>query len=174
MTGKMTRVRVSRLLASSLASGLLAATTLAQTAPNPKAPGVTAASPGAKTLAPRTAVPRSQRAEWYYARRLGVDHMQVRSIASGASLEFRYRVLDVQKAKILNEKRATPYLIDWQTGAKLSVPTMEKIGALRQVADPVLGREYWMIFSNPGKIVKPGERVDVVVGTFRVEGLMVE
>jgi hypothetical protein len=119
-------------------------------------------------------VPRSQRAQMYYARRFGVDHLKVRTTASGASLEFRYRVLDGDKAKILNDKRATPYMVDWQTGNRLLVPTMEKIGTLRQVANPEVGREYWMVFSNPGKLVKPGQRVDVVVGSFRVEGLTVE
>jgi hypothetical protein len=119
-------------------------------------------------------VPRSQRAEMFYARRFGVDHLQVRYTASGSSLQFRYRVLDAEKAKILNDKRANPYLIDRETGNKLAVPTMEKIGTLRQVATPEEGREYWMVFSNPGKLVKPGQRVDVVIGSFRVEGLLVE
>jgi hypothetical protein len=136
-------------------------------------------APSAKTApaaaATRAApVSRSQRAEMYYARRFGVDHLQVRSTASGASLQFRYRVLDAHKAQILNDKRATPYMIDMQTGNRLLVPTMEKIGALRQMAAPEVGREYWMVFSNPGKLVKPGQRVDIVVGPFRVEGLTVE
>ena len=128
--------------------------------------------PAAGTRA--VAVPRSQRAEMYYARRFGVDHMQVRSTASGASLQFRYRVLDPHKAKILSSKQATPYMIDLRTGNRLQVPNMEKIGALRQMVDPEAGREYWMVFSNPGKLVQPGQKVDVVVGSFRVEGLTVE
>ena len=138
-----------------------------QGGPSGQAPPMSAA---ARTVQ----VPRSQRAQMYYARRFGVDHLKVRTTASGASLEFRYRVLDGDKAKILNDKRATPYMVDWQTGNRLLVPTMEKIGTLRQVANPEVGREYWMVFSNPGKLVKPGQRVDVVVGSFRVEGLTVE
>jgi hypothetical protein len=137
--------------------------------------GASSAKAPPPASAPRAVeVPRSQRGETYYARRYGVDHLQVRSTASGASLEFRYRVLDGEKARILNDKRATPYMIDWQTGNRLLVPTMEKIGALRQVVNPEVGREYWMVFSNPGKLVKPGQRVDVVVGAFKVEGLTVE
>jgi hypothetical protein len=30
------------------------------------------------------------------------------------------------------------------------------------------------VFSNPGKLVKPGQKVDVVVGAVRLEGLTVE
>jgi hypothetical protein len=117
---------------------------------------------------------RSQRGELYYARLYGVDQMQVRSVASGSSLEFRYRVLDAQRAALLTDKHAKPVLIDQKTGNRLTVPTMEKIGELRQTVTPEQGREYWMVFANPGKLVKPGQRVDVVVGAFHVSGLTVE
>ena len=147
-------------------AGLLASSVWAAAAPQPAT--VT------KALASPIGVPRSQRAEWYWAGRYGVDHLQVRSIASGASLEFRYRVLNAQKAKNLSDKRANPYMLDWKSGAKLSVPATEQIGQLRQVSTQEQGREYWMIFSNPGKLVKPGDRVDVVAGGSRLEGLIVE
>ena len=136
--------------------------------------GPSGQTPTAATAARAVVVPRSQRAEMFYARRFGVDQLQVRSTASGNSLQFRYRVLDAEKAKVLNDKRATPYMLDWQTGNRLQVPTMEKIGTLRQMSTPEVGREYWMVFSNPGKLVKPGQKVDVVVGSFRAEGLTVE
>ena len=119
-------------------------------------------------------VPHSERAEMYRARRFGVDHLRVRSISSGASLEFRYRVVDPDKAQMLTDKRAKPFMVDQTTGNRLAVPTMEKIGELRQTATPELGREYWMVFANRGKLVKPGQRVDVMIGPFRAEGLTVE
>jgi hypothetical protein len=119
-------------------------------------------------------VPHSDRAEMYRMRRFGVDHLRVRSISSGSSLEFRYRVVDPDKAQMLTDKRAKPFMVDQTTGNRLAVPTMEKIGELRQTATPELGREYWMVFSNPGKLVKPGQRVDVMIGPFRAEGLTVE
>src|SRR4029077_19802306 len=81
-------------------------------------------------------VPHSDRAEMYRVRRFGVDHLHVRSISSGSSLEFRYRVVDPDKAQILTDKRAKPFMIDQTTGHKLPVPTMEKIGELRQTATP--------------------------------------
>ena len=74
----------------------------------------------------------------------------------------------------LQDKRLKPTLIDQKTGTLLSVPTMEKIGELRQVTEPQAGREYWIIFSNPRKLVRPGNRVDVVAGPLRVSGLYVE
>ena len=33
---------------------------------------------------------------------------------------------------------------------------------------------YWMAFSNKGGFVKPGHRVDVVIGQFKAEGLVVQ
>ena len=138
-------------------------------------PAVTAPSvKHAVVTRPPYAGARSQRGEQYYARLYGVDQMHVRSTASGNSLEFRYRVVDPDKAAVLQDKRLKPLLIDQKTGTRLSVPTMDKIGELRQVSEPEAGREYWMIFTNPGKLVKPGSRVDIMAGPLRVSGLYVE
>jgi hypothetical protein len=124
-------------------------------------------------LPPRE-IPHSQRAEQWMAARFGIDNIHVRSISSGSSLEFRYRVLDADKAAVLTDRNTTPYMIDQETGIKLAVPVMEKIGALRQTTTPQVGKQYWMIFANYGKLVKPGRRVDVVCGTFHIRGLTVE
>jgi len=45
---------------------------------------------------------------------------------------------------------------------------------LRQTAKPENGREYWMAFSNKSKLIKPGSRVDIVIGSFRINDLVVE
>ena len=50
---------------------------------------------------------------------------------------------------------------------------MDNVGRLRQVATPQSDREYWMAFSNKGHQVKAGDRVTVIIGTFRAEGLTV-
>jgi len=81
--------------------------------------------------------------------------------------------LDVNKAKALNDKKSTPYLIDQKTGTVLQVPQMPKVGLLRQTSDPVNGAEYWMVFSNKG-VVKPGNRVDIAIGNIRFNGLVVQ
>jgi hypothetical protein len=132
------------------------------------------ASSTAQPLNSSRGVARSQFAERYYAVRFGVDQMRVRYTASGASVEFRYRVVNPDKAAMLSDKRTTPYLIDEQTGIKLMVPVVEQIGALRQTTTPEQGREYFMLFANAGKTVKPGQRVDVSIGPFQVRGLTVE
>jgi hypothetical protein len=109
-----------------------------------------------------------------YRRLWGIEDMHVRETASGSLIKFSYRIVDATKAKVLNDKKVTPYLIDGTTGAKLGVPETEKVGKLRQVATPQNGREYWMVFLNQSRFVKPGSRVNVVIGAFRANGLVVE
>jgi hypothetical protein len=104
----------------------------------------------------------------------GIDDIHVRSTASGSLIRFSYRVVDADKAKILNDKKATPYLVDEKNGLALQVPVLEQVGQLRQVATPQNGREYWMAFSNKGRYVKPGNHVTVVIGSFRAGELVVE
>lgn len=109
-----------------------------------------------------------------YKRNWGVDVEGVKVVSSGYMLAFRYRVLDGEKAKPLSEKKTRPYLIDEETGIRLAVPAMEKVGELRQSVTPVAGKSYFMIFGNPGKLVKPGSRVSVVIGNFHVDGLVAQ
>ena len=138
------------------------------------APAQPAASGSKDIPLPPREIPHSQRGEAWMAARFGIDNIHVRSVSSGSSLEFRYRVLDADKAAVLTDRNTTPYMVDEETGIKLAVPVMEKIGALRQTTTPQVGKQYWMIFANYGKLVKPGRRVDVVCGTFHIRGLTVE
>ena len=93
---------------------------------------------------------------------------------SGEIIKFTYRVLDADKAKPLNDKKAVPALYDVAAGVQLVVPTLEKVGQLRQSSTPIEGKAYWMAFSNKGRRVRPGDRVSVVIGQFRADGLVVE
>lgn len=128
------------------------------------------ASPATK-MVPLSVV--NQKQAEYYRRRWGIDNIVVKETASGSLILFSYRVLDADKAKILNDKKLTPYLIDEKNGLALQIPTLEQVGQLRQVAPPQNGHEYWMTFSNKGRQVKPGSHVTVIIGGFRAEGLVV-
>jgi hypothetical protein len=114
------------------------------------------------------------RAWKYYQLVWGVDSLGVKLVESGEVVRFSYRVLDPTKAKALNDKNNEPSLIDPRAGVKLVVPKMEKIGPLRQTGTPEAGKAYWVAFSNKGRPVKKGDRVDVVVGQFRAQGLVVD
>ena len=114
------------------------------------------------------------RAGAYYRVVWGVDALSVKWTESGEVIRFSWRVLDPERAKVLNDKKIEPSLIDPQAGVGLVVPTMEKIGQLRQSAPPEMGRSYWIAFSNKGRLVKRGDRVNVVIGPFKAEGLVVD
>ena len=104
----------------------------------------------------------------------GIDIVGVRRVSSGYMLRFDYRVLDPDKAGVLVDRKAKAYVIDEATHTALAVPAMENIGELRQVAPLEASRTYYMIFGNPGGLVKRGGRVTIVVGNFRAEGVVVD
>jgi hypothetical protein len=114
------------------------------------------------------------RAGKFYELTWGVDSLNVKLVESGELVRFSYRVLDPVKARSLNDKQSEASLIDPKAGVRLAVPTMEKVGQLRQSAPPEAGRSYWMTFSNKGGHVVRGDRVDVVIGTFKASFLAVD
>ena len=139
---------------------------------NPATPSKKAVIPGAGSRYRPSRF--SRRANLYYSQVWGVDSLGVKWTESGEVIKFTYRVLDADKAKMLNDKKLEPSLIDPQAGVKLVVPSLEKVGQLRQSSPPEAGKMYWMAFSNKGRPVKPGHRVNIVIGNFRAEGLVVE
>jgi hypothetical protein len=125
-------------------------------------------------VSPYRSVSPPKHARDFYQAVWGVDSLSVKSVESGQMIRFSYRVLDAEKAKPLNDKKAMPYLIDENARVKLVVPTMEKVGQLRQSSPPEADKVYWMVFSNKGGIVKRGDRITVEIGKFRVGGLVVQ
>ncbi|MDE2251387.1 MAG: hypothetical protein KGL25_08275 [Gammaproteobacteria bacterium] len=116
----------------------------------------------------------SQHASQYYQAIWGVDALSVKLAESGEVVRFSWRVTDAGRASVLHDKKAAPALEDPQAGVSLVVPSVENIGQLRQAQPPEAGKSYWMVFSNKGRLVKRGDRVNVVVGAFRANGLVVE
>ena len=162
------------LLAAFLASSIVVSTARAQSAqgaaPSPAPAAKPAPAPATHYHPDRFA----GRAGRYYRLVWGVDALAVKWTESGEVIKFSYQVLDPDKAKLLNDKKNEPSLIDPQARVKLVVPSLEKVGQLRQTGTPEEGRVYWMAFSNKGRYVKRGDRVTVVIGGFRAEGLVVD
>jgi hypothetical protein len=166
----------SMLLAGILAGGILISQAGAQTdgsAGKQAAPAPPAAKTGGTSYRylPNR-VPR--RAGMYYESVWGVESLRIKLVESGEIIRFTYHVVDADKAKPLNNKKCEPVLIDPQAGVKLVVPTLDKVGQLRQSSPPEAGKSYWMAFSNKGRLVKRGDRVDVEIGQFKAVGLVVE
>jgi hypothetical protein len=133
----------------------------------------------APSVAPVTPDPMLAAADWrtrqgpYYKRNWGVEVIGVHPVSSGFMLAFRYRVLDAKKAKPVNDLKGKAYLVDEATHTRLAVPALENVGELRTGAEPQSNRSYFMIFGNPGRLVKAGSRVSVVIGSFHADDIIV-
>jgi len=104
----------------------------------------------------------------------GITIKSVRITAAGHMIDFRYRVVDPDKATMLLRKQSKAYMVDQKTGTQLSVPRT-RIGPMRQTTvKPMPNRNYTMLFTNPMGLVKPGDKVTVMIGDFKAENLIVE
>ncbi len=141
----------------------------------PNAAANSGKAPASRSVSSRNGPDRfAGRAGRFYEGVWGIDSLTVRLMESGELVRFTYRVLDPARAAPLNDKANEPSLIAPRAGVTLVVPTMEKVGQLRQAIPPEAGRSYWVAFSNKGRPVKKGDRVDVVIGPFHATNLIVD
>jgi hypothetical protein len=104
----------------------------------------------------------------------GIDVQGIRRTAANYMLDFRYVVVDAEKAKPVFARRTKPVLIHESTGAKFIVPSPAKTGPLRNSNLPRVNRGYVMFFANPAQFIKAGDQVTVEIGDFRAEHLVVQ
>lgn len=106
----------------------------------------------------------------------GVTLLSLRRAAEGYMLDFRFRVHDVNKALPLFESTIKPMLTVARSNAKLPVPAAAKIGSFRTTnrgKNIQADRNYFIMFANPDRHVKPGDEVSLAIGDFQVEALKV-
>ncbi|MES9815623.1 MAG: hypothetical protein ABW155_03160 [Candidatus Thiodiazotropha sp.] len=106
----------------------------------------------------------------------GIRLVSLRLTAAGYMIDFRFRVLNVEKSKNFFDQRVKPHLVVERSNAKLPIPMAAKVGAFRttnrgQNIKP--NKTYYMVFGNPDAHVKSGEKVTMVVGDFKAEHLIV-
>lgn len=104
----------------------------------------------------------------------GIRVLALRQSASGYMLDFRYRVVDVDKARKLMDRKLKPQLIVTKTGNRLQVPTPPKLGPLRQSSrTPRADTNYFIFFANPRRQVNTGDEVSIQIGDLEISGLKV-
>lgn len=165
--GRARSGRRSARLASGIATGLVL---MAATIPADDLVAREESEPAAAV----TGTAQHPRQNTFMKRQWGVEILYVRNTAAGYMLELRYKVLDPDKARPLFDRQAKPLLTHVESGATFVVPSPAKTGALRNSNAPLAGHTYWMFFANPGKRVQPGQHVNVAIGEFRADGLVVE
>ncbi|MEM5314587.1 hypothetical protein [Paraburkholderia sp. JHI869] len=176
MSRRRSRSRLTRLPRAVLIAGsaCLAAALLQPAAGEESASAAHKPAGTALKQSPYAPASLPQRAKGFYELMQGIDNVSVRRTASGNLIRFSYRVTDPVAARPLGEKTATALMFGRTSHALLEIPVMDKVGALRQTGPLEVGQEYWMVFSNKGGLIKAGERVDVFVGSFHVDGLIVQ
>jgi hypothetical protein len=105
---------------------------------------------------------------------LGVRVESVRRTAGGYMLDFRFRVVDQERAHPLFDRDVKPYVHHLKSGAKLLVPSSPKIGPMRSRTGGPTAPVSFVIFANPARLVSPGDQVAVVVGKVRSAPLTVQ
>jgi hypothetical protein len=105
--------------------------------------------------------------------RWGVRPVAMRLTAAGHFIDFRFKVTDPQKAKAVLDRNHKAYLVDADTGRAMPVP-ITKLGPLRgSDVMPKAGRNYVILFQNVQRLIESGDRVSVVIGDFKADGLTV-
>ncbi|PLX45491.1 MAG: hypothetical protein C0609_03050 [Deltaproteobacteria bacterium] len=104
----------------------------------------------------------------------GIEIQALRISAEGFMLDFRFKVVDPEKAAMLFSREYPPILNHQRSGAKLAVPNTAKAGPMRSTYPPKKGRVYFMLFGNANQVVQQGDKVTIVVGDFRLEDIVVE
>jgi hypothetical protein len=105
--------------------------------------------------------------------RWGIKIEVIRTTAEGFMLDFRYRIVNSEKSKMLFQPGITPFLVDQKNGIKISMQN-SRLGPMRQTTtNPQVNRIYTIIFSNPNRSVKKGDKVTIVMGDFKAENLLV-
>jgi hypothetical protein len=109
--------------------------------------------------------------------RWGVELLGIRQSGAGMFLDFRFKVLDADKSLPLFDHRIKPYLVAEKSEIKLPIPQAAKVGSFRPTnrgKNIKAGKTYYMLFANPDRYVKSGEKVSVVIGDFKAEQLTVQ
>lgn len=105
----------------------------------------------------------------------GIRVESLRLTAADYMLDLRFRVTDPERAAPFLSRKTELELVDEASGARLAVPNTPKLGKLRQVArKDMTDRNYFVLFANPGRFLKPGSRVTLVAGDTRIGGITVE
>ena len=100
----------------------------------------------------------------------GVRITHVAITGQGGLIDFRYQVIDPDKAVIVHDADKPPTLVAEANGQVIDRPWMQHghSGKLNP------GATYYLILVNPKGGVKSGDSVSVIIGDFRLEHLIVK
>lgn len=135
----------------------------------PASPAPIAATSASGAVAPRPAASSTVRSTvpLFKNDQYGVEVMGAHISGSGYVIDVRYRVLDATKAQPMLDRKVKPVLVNESNGERFYVPQPPIVGALRQTArnnNIIPGKIYFMLFANPDKRIKNGDKLAMWVG----------
>jgi hypothetical protein len=103
------------------------------------------------------------------ADRLGVRITQVAVTGEGGLVDLRYQVIDPDRAGSIHDPSTPPAVIDDRTGVVVKQLYMDHAhsGPFRA------GSTYYLIFINPGNLLRRGATVSVLLGDSQVDHVRV-
>jgi len=103
-----------------------------------------------------------------FATRSGIMVDLIAVTAAGGLVEFRYQVVDPDKAaRLVHDETLRPILVVEDTGATLVMSSRPHKG----MADLQLGGTYFFLFANANNAVREGNQVTIIIGDVRLEHL---
>ena len=101
--------------------------------------------------------------------RSGVRVVRVAASGGGGLLDLRYQVVEPGAAAAVHDADTPPALVDERTGLVLGQLLMGHMPHSR----PKAGVTYYLVFMDPGHLVRRGDRVSVILGPARLEHVLV-
>jgi len=119
-------------------------------------------SSGAAGARPHSSAPLLSRAE--FERRSGVRIVRVVVTGDGGLVDVRYQVVDPDAADGIHDLSTPPELVDERTGVVVRDLFMGHMhhGHLKAA------QQYYLVFDNPGNLLRPGTRVTAQLGAARI------
>ncbi|TFC02004.1 hypothetical protein [Cryobacterium mannosilyticum] len=101
------------------------------------------------------------------AARYGIDVNLIGVTAAGGLIEFRYQVVDPDKAdRMMNDTTLLPIIVVEESGATMV------ISRPHHAAEPQLGGTYFFLFANAHNAIHAGSQVTLVMGDARLEHIV--
>jgi len=105
------------------------------------------------------------------AARYGIDVTLIGTSAAGGLIDFRFQVVDPDKANlIVHDLELLPRIVVEDSGATLALTSLPH----HQGTELELGGTYFFLFSNSNNAIHRGSLVTLVIGDARLEHLVAE
>lgn len=103
------------------------------------------------------------------AARYGIDVNLIGVTAAGGLIEFRYQVVDPDKAdRMIHDEKLLPIVVVEDTGATMVISRPHHASEIK------LGGTYFFLFANAHNAIHAGSKLTLVMGDSRIEHIVAQ